>query len=75
MNLSRFAVEHKTLTNFIVFLIVVGGIYSYFTLGQLEDPDFTECGDQDTLLGLEVKGAPVSALSLSSLPLGSFPIG
>ena len=40
-----------------------------------EDPTFTECGDQDTLLGLEVKGAPVSALSLSSLPLGSFPIG
>lgn len=41
MNLARFAVEHKTLTNFLVFLIVVGGIYSYFDLGQLEDPDFT----------------------------------
>lgn len=41
MNLPRFAVEHKTLTNFLVFLLVVGGIYSYFTLGQLEDPDFT----------------------------------
>ena len=41
MNLTRFAIEHKTLTNFLVFLIFVGGIYSYFSLGQLEDPDFT----------------------------------
>jgi hypothetical protein len=40
-----------------------------------EDPTFTDCSNDDTLLGLEVKGAPVSALSLSSLPLGSFPIG
>ena len=39
------------------------------------DPSFTDCTANDTLLGLEVKGAPVSALSLSSLPLGSFPIG
>jgi len=39
------------------------------------DPAFSECNNADTLLGLEVKGAPVSALSLSSLPLGSFPIG
>ena len=36
---------------------------------------FTDCTDSDTLLSLEVKGAPVAALSLSSLPLGSFPIG
>ncbi len=41
MNLTRFAVEHKTLTNFIVFLLVAGGLWSYFQLGQLEDPDFT----------------------------------
>lgn len=41
MNLPRFAIEHKTLTNFLVFLVVVGGIYSYFALGRLEDPDFT----------------------------------
>ena len=41
MNLPRFAVEHKTLTNFVVFLLVVGGVYSYFELGRLEDPDFT----------------------------------
>ena len=41
MNLPKFAVERKTLTNFIVVLAFVGGIYSYFNLGQLEDPDFT----------------------------------
>ncbi len=41
MNLTRFAIENKTLTNFLVFLIFVGGIFSYFQLGQLEDPDFT----------------------------------
>ncbi len=41
MNLTRFAIEHKTLTNFLVVLVFVGGIYSYFQLGQLEDPDFT----------------------------------
>ena len=41
MNLPTYAVERKTLTNFIVFLVFAGGIYSYFALGQLEDPDFT----------------------------------
>ncbi len=41
MNLARFAVEHKTFTNFVTFLLVTGGIWSYFQLGQLEDPDFT----------------------------------
>ncbi len=41
MNLPRFAVERSTLTNFLVVLATVGGIYSYFALGQLEDPDFT----------------------------------
>ncbi len=33
MNLTRFAIEHKTLTNFIVVLVAVGGVYSYFQLG------------------------------------------
>ena len=41
MNLTRFAIENRTLTQFITFLLVVGGIWSYFQLGQLEDPDFT----------------------------------
>ncbi|MHC4093035.1 MAG: efflux RND transporter permease subunit, partial [Planctomycetota bacterium] len=41
MNLTRLAIEKKTLTNFVVFLLVVGGLLSYMTLGRLEDPDFT----------------------------------
>ncbi len=39
------------------------------------DSSFTSCSGDDTLLGLQIKGAPVSALSLSSLPLGSFQVG
>ena len=42
---------------------------------EAQDSTFTGCSSDDTLLGLEVEGAPVAALSLSSLPLGSFPIG
>jgi multidrug efflux pump subunit AcrB len=41
MNLTRFALERKTFTNFVVILLVVGGVFSYLTLGRLEDPDFT----------------------------------
>ncbi len=41
MNLTSFALERGNLTNFLVFLIVVGGIFSFATLGRLEDPDFT----------------------------------
>ena len=41
MSLPALAIENKTVTNFVVFLLLVGGIFSYFQLGQLEDPDFT----------------------------------
>jgi len=41
MNLAAIAIERATLTNFLVFLLVVGGIASYFQLGRLEDPEFT----------------------------------
>lgn len=41
MNLTRFALEKPILVNFIVGLIVVGGLFSYATMGRLEDPDFT----------------------------------
>ena len=41
MNLTRFAIEKKALTKFVVFLLVVGGLLSYMSLGRLEDPDFT----------------------------------
>jgi multidrug efflux pump subunit AcrB len=41
MNLTEFSINNKVLTYFIVALIVVGGIASFFQLGQLEDPAFT----------------------------------
>jgi len=41
MNLTRLALEKDVLVNFIVGVLVVGGIFSYFTMGRLEDPDFT----------------------------------
>ncbi len=39
--LTRFAVENRIVTYFVVLLLFVGGIVSYFSLGQLEDPEFT----------------------------------
>ena len=41
MSLPALAIEKKTVTYFTVFLLLFGGIFSYFQLGQLEDPDFT----------------------------------
>ena len=41
MNLTRIALEKRTLVNFVLFLIVAGGVLSYLSLGRLEDPDFT----------------------------------
>ena len=41
MSLPAQAIERKVLTNFLVFLILVAGVFSYFQLGRLEDPDFT----------------------------------
>lgn len=41
MNLAKFAVEKKQISYFFVFLLLIGGIMSYFQLGQLEDPEFT----------------------------------
>jgi multidrug efflux pump subunit AcrB len=41
VNLTSFAIERGTFTNFVVFLVVAGGVLSFSTLGRLEDPDFT----------------------------------
>ena len=41
MNLTGAAIERKALTNFLVGLLVVGGLLSYFQLGRLEDPNYT----------------------------------
>ncbi|MHC5115023.1 MAG: efflux RND transporter permease subunit [Planctomycetota bacterium] len=41
MNLPAFALKRRVLTNFLATLLAIGGIFSYFQLGRLEDPDFT----------------------------------
>ena len=41
MNLTKMAVDNRAVTYFSVFLLVAGGITSFFSLGQLEDPEFT----------------------------------
>jgi multidrug efflux pump subunit AcrB len=37
----KLAVERRTVTYFAAFLLLAGGIASYFKLGKLEDPNFT----------------------------------
>lgn len=39
--LPRYAIENRIVTYFTAFLIIAGGIASFFSLGQLEDPEFT----------------------------------
>jgi len=41
VSLTATAVEKKTVTYFAAFLIFTAGIAAFFSLGQLEDPDFT----------------------------------
>ena len=41
MSLVEIAIEKKAVSWFGLFLITVAGIVSFFSLGQLEDPEFT----------------------------------
>jgi len=41
VNLPSLAIENRTVTYFAVLLLLVGGLASFFSLGQLEDPEFT----------------------------------
>ena len=41
MNLAAVAIEKKAVTYFGVVLLVLAGIASFFSLGQLEDPEYT----------------------------------
>ena len=41
MSLTAIAIEKRTVTYFVIFLLVAGGIGAFFSLGQLEDPEFT----------------------------------
>ncbi|HWR40204.1 MAG TPA: efflux RND transporter permease subunit [Patescibacteria group bacterium] len=39
-NLTEWALEHKEIVYFFVFLVFVSGVFSYQRLGRMEDPDF-----------------------------------
>ena len=41
MSLTAVAIEKRTVTYFVMLLLVAGGIAAFFGLGQLEDPEFT----------------------------------
>lgn len=41
MNLTALCIEKRAITYFAIVLIVAGGIFCYFQLGQLEDPEFS----------------------------------
>ncbi len=41
MNLAAIAIQKLSITYFGIALILVGGTFSYFQLGQLEDPEFS----------------------------------
>ena len=41
LNLTDWAIRHRTLVTYFMLLIVVAGVWSYLRLGQSEDPDFT----------------------------------
>lgn len=40
-NLSRWAIEHPTITVYFLLVLIVAGALSYFSLGQDEDPPFS----------------------------------
>ncbi len=41
MNLTALCIEKRAITYFAIVLIVAGGVFCYFQLGQLEDPEFS----------------------------------
>ena len=40
-NLSRWAIQHPSITRFLVAVIVIAGVLGLLRIGQKEDPDFT----------------------------------
>ncbi len=41
MNIAEYAIEKKTITLVLTFILLVGGLLSYERLGRFEDPEFT----------------------------------
>ena len=41
MNLAQISIDKRAITYFAILLILVGGVFCYLQLGQLEDPEFS----------------------------------
>jgi multidrug efflux pump len=41
LNLSAWALRHRSMMAYLIIVLMVGGVASYFKLGRAEDPDFT----------------------------------
>ena len=41
MNFTEYALKNKALVYFFVAVLVIGGVYSFFTMSKLEDPAIT----------------------------------
>jgi len=58
-NLSRIAVEQRSVTLFFLLLAILGGVYAFLALGRAEDPQFTV---RVLLVSAEWPGATVEEL-------------
>ena len=41
LNLSEWALRHRSMVAYLIVMLIAGGVMSYFKLGRAEDPDFT----------------------------------
>ena len=41
LNLSEWALRHRSMVAYLIIVLLLGGVLSYFKLGRAEDPDFT----------------------------------
>ena len=41
LNLSEWALRHRSMVSYLIVVLMLGGIFAYFKLGRAEDPDFT----------------------------------
>ena len=64
-NLSRWALEHIALTRYLIGALLIGGILSYGSLGQDEDPPFTFRQTGGSLCWVGTAAGPVGGDELS----------
>lgn len=41
LNLSEWSLNHRSMVAYLIVVLILGGVMSYFKLGRAEDPDFT----------------------------------